>query len=227
MVDLIDHEELAISRLITQYRESVNLINYIKTLLVEANNLEDVFQDLLTERYLDTAIGVQLDILGEIVGQSRNIKNANIHKYFGFNGGGQHVGGFLYPFFEPGDPLFSNLELDDEPYRMLIKARIIRNGFDGTIENFIEFMNFAFSTTFTGVTDIGNATSNILIGKILTDQEKALIVFSEENNFIPKPSGVKYYFFNAPPGGVFGFANNPLGDFVKGFGQAPFVDVIN
>lgn len=227
MVDSIDHEALAISRLITQYKESVNIINYIKTLLIEANNLEEVFQELLTERYLDTAIGVQLDILGEIVGQSRNIKDANILKYFGFRDGGQHIGGFGYKFFVSGDHLFSNLELEDDPYRLLIKARIKRNGFDGTIESFIEFMTFAFTVDFVGVTELENATASIVIGKTLSDQERALIVSSDENNFVPKPAGVRFNYFDAPVAGVFGFADNPLTDFVKGFNVGQFVHVIN
>lgn len=71
VVTPIDHLELAESRIATQFRESENFINYIGALLVEADTLEEVFFEILTERFLDTAIGVQLDIIGVIVGQDR------------------------------------------------------------------------------------------------------------------------------------------------------------
>ncbi len=69
----IDHKALALSRLITQYRESSNLISYQQGLLVEAQNLEDMFQQLINERSINTATNAQLDDVGNIVGQSRQV----------------------------------------------------------------------------------------------------------------------------------------------------------
>lgn len=71
MITQIDHEVLGQSRVATQFRESTNLIAYILNLLIEANNLEQVFFDINDGRYIDSAIGTQLDILGSIVGQER------------------------------------------------------------------------------------------------------------------------------------------------------------
>lgn len=226
MIEIINHKELAISRLLTQYRESINLINYIETLLTEADKLEDVFHTLLNDRYIDTAYGIQLDILGEIVGQSRNIKNAFIHQYFGFQDGGQHVGGFGYKFYVSGDPFYSNLTLGDDEYRFLIHARAMRNRFDGTIEGMIEFIKFAFSAAYCAVIEQENATADIIIGKILTDQEKALIIFSDDNDFVPKPAGVRFNYFEAAENGIFGFEANPVPGLVSGFGQGSFVSSI-
>jgi len=73
MMNQIDHEILGESRLATQFRESTNLIAYILNLLLEANTLEQLFFDINTGRYLDSAVGTQLDILGSIVGQPREI----------------------------------------------------------------------------------------------------------------------------------------------------------
>ncbi len=77
----IDHKALAVSRVATQYRDSVNLIGYIKSLLYEADTLEQVFNELLEKRWIDTADGVNLDILGSIVGQSREFIDAEIFEY--------------------------------------------------------------------------------------------------------------------------------------------------
>ena len=86
MATPIDHEELAISRLVSQFREATTLIAYIQALLSEANTLEEVGHSLITGRSLDGAVGVQLDILGEIVGQPRVLIDATTTPYFGFQG---------------------------------------------------------------------------------------------------------------------------------------------
>lgn len=75
----IDHKTLAKSRLLTQYRESTNIINYQQGLLVEAANLEQVFQDLINKRSINTAVGDQLDDVGEIVGQSRQVGDQTLN----------------------------------------------------------------------------------------------------------------------------------------------------
>ena len=84
MTDPIDHRALAESRLANQFKESPNLIAYIKALLRENDELETVFQDLLNDRYIDTAVGVNLDIVGEIVGQARDFTQTVNGLFFGF-----------------------------------------------------------------------------------------------------------------------------------------------
>jgi len=84
MIAHIDVVPLALSRLGVQFSEAENLKNYISALLEEGQNLEDVFQNVLTYRNLSEASGVQLDILGELVGQSRNVIDGAFIPYFGF-----------------------------------------------------------------------------------------------------------------------------------------------
>ena len=54
-IEKIDHQERAVSRLITQYREAANLKGYTAALVAENNDLEQVFCDLLNLRTIDTA----------------------------------------------------------------------------------------------------------------------------------------------------------------------------
>ena len=130
----IDHNTLAESRLATQFKESVNLIAYINSLLIEANTLEDVFCDLLEQRWIDTASGINLDILGSIVGQTRSMIDSSDIDYFGFNNyvlsnpfssyNDVSLGGSLISIFTPETGFRS---LNDEEYRLFIKSRIYRN----------------------------------------------------------------------------------------------------
>jgi hypothetical protein len=52
-------------------RVTTNIVSLLQILLTPFNELEAMFNDLLTQRSIDVAVGDQLDILGDIVGQPR------------------------------------------------------------------------------------------------------------------------------------------------------------
>jgi hypothetical protein len=49
-----------------------NTEKFIATLATPFQSIENMLQQLLTERSIDTAVGAQLDVIGRIVGQKRN-----------------------------------------------------------------------------------------------------------------------------------------------------------
>lgn len=49
-----------------------NIEKLIATLATPFQSLENVLQQLLSERSVDTAVGAQLDVIGKLVGQPRN-----------------------------------------------------------------------------------------------------------------------------------------------------------
>ena len=66
-----DHREQAIDRFTSQYAESEKLRALTGAFADRFQGLEDAAQQLLRERWVDDAIGQQLDELGEIVGEPR------------------------------------------------------------------------------------------------------------------------------------------------------------
>lgn len=62
-----------VSRLAYQFKTSEKLIDFLEAFLSEFDELAVSAEDLLTLRYLDTAEGVQLDGIGEIVGIERPV----------------------------------------------------------------------------------------------------------------------------------------------------------
>lgn len=100
---------------------------------------------------LDTAIGAQLDVLGQWIGVSRYVNVEVPLPYvvldsddFGCDGPDVYVPG--YPTFE-----LMPQPLDDDEYRWLLRARILSNQWDGTIESaqaaFGEyFIHYGFKT---------------------------------------------------------------------------------
>lgn len=65
------HREDAIARLTSQYDDATNLLELVGLFADRYQGLENVNCDLLTRRFIDGAQGVQLDELGEIVGEPR------------------------------------------------------------------------------------------------------------------------------------------------------------
>lgn len=63
--------QLALGRQLTQFRESENFNKLITLFMQEIQDLEEVNFDLLDDRSIFTAVGAQLDILGLIVGETR------------------------------------------------------------------------------------------------------------------------------------------------------------
>lgn len=212
MAESIEHQDLAISRLAVQYSESVNLIAYIQTLLTEADTLEQVFQGLLTDRWIDTAEGANLDIIGALVGQPRILVDATALSYFGFltATGAASFGSILDPAvggrFRAIDEITTgNRELTDDEYRVFIRARIIKNSTMATIQEIIEAVKFVLDVD--QVILVEGATSYIVqIGKELTANEK---IFITNTDLIPKPAGVGVGYQEYDATAAFGFGGIP------------------
>ncbi len=194
MTDIIDHKKLAISRLITQFKESTNLISYIKTLLIEADTLEQTFQDIINLRFLDNATGAQLDVLGVIVGQTRIFIDAEIFEYFGFavNAQSQSFGDLNDPtvggrFISVGEPITGIRILNDEEYRLFIRARIAKNSTRSTPDDIIRQIRSIFGSPLVLFED-GDTEYTVNIGKILSLNEKSILF---DTDVIPKTAGVR------------------------------------
>ena len=73
MADLVqntDHEG-ATARFTDRWRNKADLDAWTKTYLKQLQDLEDAIFEVILGRILDNAIGVQLDIIGKLVGQPR------------------------------------------------------------------------------------------------------------------------------------------------------------
>lgn len=68
----VDHAATAIARLPEQFKSKPNIEALLRCFLAPCQELEQAFQDLKLLRSVDTAEGVQLDVLGKVVGQPRN-----------------------------------------------------------------------------------------------------------------------------------------------------------
>ncbi len=72
---IVDHVEKGLGRLLWQWRDSKKIQGLVESFMHEVQDVEDVLFDLLDNRSLTNAVGVQLDIIGELVGEPRQLRN--------------------------------------------------------------------------------------------------------------------------------------------------------
>lgn len=200
---------------------------YLQLLVGPSLEIQDVLRQLMQERSIDTATGAQLDIIGNIVGQPRELIDADLISYFGFVGAPgsmsfgdinrPSVGGYYWDYTKPRN---GNILLSDEQYRIFIKAKILKNITRSTPEDVIEFIKFVFGVEKVQITVDGGAEALILVSDDIGDFERMLLThFTEVNGyrsyFVPKTLGVGYLFGSFPTTNFFSFAGVPGG---KGYG---------
>ena len=86
-------------------------------------------QGLITAFDIDTAVGVQLDILGLWIGRSRIVSQPISGVYFSWDTDGLGYDRGIWQ--GPYDPDSGYTTLSDETYRIILKAKIAINNWDG------------------------------------------------------------------------------------------------
>lgn len=137
-------------------------LEIIDDICVTVHGLDDDFD-------VDNATGVQLDVVGEIVGVNRSLT------------------------FDPSDN--SSPLLDDATYRFLIKAKIAQNHWKGTTPELYDIWESSFPDVQIKILDNQDMTFTVLfVSQNYTTLQKQLI----SNGYImPRPQGVSItYNFN-------------------------------
>jgi len=134
-----------IDRLVYQFEKSVKFQEFIASFLNEFQELYNSENQLLKYRYIDTAEGVQLDGIGEIVGLPRP-KIETILEAFGFLEDPTALG--FGDFFNPDvggyfwDGISGSYILaSDKIYRILIKAKILENQTPMNVDDTIQIIS--------------------------------------------------------------------------------------
>lgn len=216
------------SRVTFSFEESIVFDKYLQLLTSPAIELQEVLRQLMQERSIDTAIGKQLDIIGEIVGQPRELIDANFIPFFGFEGAFEaqsygdinnpSIGGFYWDFEQS---LTGNVLLNDDQYRLFIKAKILKNITRATPEDVIKFITFVFGANKVQITtDEFAEQALILVSDDMNQFEVALLKYFVEHRyksyFVPKSLGIGYKFGGIPSSDYFAFVGVPGG---KGYGS--------
>jgi hypothetical protein len=148
---------------------------------------------------IDSAVGVQLDVVGQWVGISRNLSTP-INTYFAWDTAG--VGWDQGAWKRPSDPIVGLVVLDDTHFRAVLKAKALNNHWDGDAADAYAIMNATFSVFgySIGIEDYGNLTMGLLlIG--LTPPDDTLLALFNSGLLDIRPVGVQIVnrtYLNAP-----------------------------
>lgn len=200
--------------LITQYQNSETLRALLQVFTDELQETEFVMQDLLNKRLLDDAVGDQLDIIGNIVGQQRFKILTDTEGYFGFVDlywlgyiGFHDIDGGLW--MPTSGPQYT--DLTDDQYRRFIRAKIFKNQSKFSLPEMELLAQYVMDDPGAFAMEPFPLVTNICFTKELADWEIALLatVFTSDTNkrLIPPPMGTNVMFCYYPTGKPFGFVD--------------------
>lgn len=166
--------------------------------LIEANNkfsshLQNVIGSIPLMFDVDSAVGVQLDIVGLWAGVSRIINSPLSGIYFEWDNVDFVIGWDSGLWKGEFDPSTGITELTDTYYRTLIKAKIAANQWDGSIPIAYDVWGNLFVNNIIIIQDKQNMSMGIIIaGSALDALTRAIIT----GGYIPlKPEGVRIAFY--------------------------------
>jgi hypothetical protein len=166
----------------------------VESLAGAIGDITAAIQSIPQQFDIDDAVGKQLDIAGEWVGQSRVVTGVLTLGYFGFadnlvakpfgEEGNAAIGG---RFWEEGEPFTGTAVLADPEYRLVLKAKIIRNHYDGSgLEEIEDALQILFGVPGV-VRDDGSLNLDIVVhGPISLVGQSLLTNF----DILPRPAGV-------------------------------------
>jgi len=147
----------------SEHRERPRFISTLSAPLSLTDDVVDALKMFDYEFDLDFATGVQLNVLGDIVGVKRTLT------------------------FQPSGGVSSIL--DDETYRLIIKTKIAKNQWNGTIPGLLSIWKSIFPTIELIIRDNMNMTADIVVVGLGSTLHRELV----ENGYVlPKPEGVRY-----------------------------------
>lgn len=206
-------------RIYAQYRDKPKAVAWYAIAKGLGGSVEAAAQAVRKSYDIDTAVGEQLNVIGRIVVAPRSFVGSMPMDpgLFDLTDGDQ---------FGDEEAMFSALTIDqdgqlsDELYRLVIKAKIVKNNGDATIENILDGMNFLLpKAQVLRVTDGEDMSFSIEFYGEITNLERFALLNA---GLVPKPQAVKFNGF------LEGFEMVEFGDVDAEFGdeQAEFAGYI-
>lgn len=204
------------SLITSEHRGKPKFEAFVDAVTRPLEELQTLLEALRTAHDLDMAVGAQLDHVGEWVGRSRYLRVALTGVYFSWGeegtGWGEGAWKGLY------DPDTGMHRLQDDMYRVLLKAKIAANGWNGTTPGMYEIWQAAFADTGSTIIVQDNQDMSMVVGiagmRLNRVLEQLLV-----RGYIPlKPEGVRISYYAVTPDGGPLFAWGCQSDTLDGWG---------
>lgn len=188
-VDLTqDHARIGWEHWLAQFPDGTRLEAVVRGLMRPLNSVQAALLQLLDERWLDVAVGAQLDGIGDIVGLPRQIDDVAYIEFFGFLGQ-PGIAGFGEGRFRRAyeNTIGGSTTLLDPEYRRLLYWKIAVNNGHGTTPEIIAALKPILEVTRVIVEDIGNAKIAVWVNRLPGSSDPLMI---NAQRWVPKAAGV-------------------------------------
>lgn len=208
-----DHAVIGWGHWLAQFRDGTRLEATVKALLDPLNDTQAALLQLLTDRWLDTAVGQQLDGIGDIVGLPRIISDVVYVQFFGFLGQPGIASfdvGRLRREYE--STVGGSTSLLDPEYRRLLYWKIAINNGHGTAPEIIAALKPILDVDRVIVQDVGNAKIIVWVNRLPGASDPLMV---NAQRWVPKAAGVGL-FLTASTDVPFGFVEQGFAGFGVG-----------
>lgn len=180
--------------LIWQYRSSPRAVAIMELLAKGFDELVAFYADFPEVLNIHKATGKSLDFIGKHVGISRRIYGFKYRKFFGFTQSFQALGFSVGGvgggrWYRHSYPLSDIVDLQDEDFRWLILAKILKNYQTASLPNLKRFCSLMYGEN-VQITDNYDMTVTIKIDRLLVDDFSKWA--AENLDLFPRQCGVKY-----------------------------------
>jgi hypothetical protein len=202
-----DHGQLSWDRWLAQHVGKRNTESFVKAFYPPLNRLDRALNDMYILRWLDTAIGRQLDGIGSIVGITRTVEDGIFMPFFGFTSQPSGRGFGQARLRRRNEPYAESYMMGDVEFRFAIGGKIAFNNGHGTAIEIADSVNRTLNVTRTRVFDAGNANARIYINDMILPNDPR---FGLIDRMLPRAAGVKIWPYFVYADRTFGFANQRI-----------------
>lgn len=182
------------TKLITsQHVRAPKFMAMMKVLSDGLDSMNQVTLSMPSARDIDNASGQQLDDIGVWVGRPRVVEDILTPAFFGFSDdlAAQPFGEVINVsiggrFYEQDESFSTSSTLGDPEYRTILKAKIVKNQWNGLLDGLEAAMQYVFGAP-CSVIDSANLTLQLIIGRPITAIEKTLL---STFDILPRTAGV-------------------------------------
>lgn len=159
-----------IASITSEHIDKPNFIAWLSSSLNIVDGVYNLISNMDNDFDIDNAIGIQLDMLGTIIGRNRTLN------------------------FQPlngSDPI-----LDDTDYKLVLRAKIAMNNWQGTIPQMYEIWDNIFDDIHLQIEDNQNMS---FIAYIIGYVDQARQNLIQHQYIVPKPEGVSVTYVGKTP----------------------------
>jgi hypothetical protein len=188
----------------SEHAQAPKFIATLEAITSPIVTVQELLESMIPDFDLDTAMGAQLDVVGQWVGISRYLNAPLVGVYFEWDSDNPAVewdAGVWQGLFDPDSGLIA---LPDDLYRILIKIKIAANSWDGSIPGAYAAFTFAFPTgVFILLIDNQDMSMDVAIFGINSAWVTSALMQQQYFPFRPEGVRIREYIYTPDGGPLF------------------------